>query len=193
MDRRGSVELLAPRARAKGLDLRALAPRFAHGAAWRSRRLRQVLLNLVGNAIKFTEKGEVEVGGSDAVDGDSPRCASTCATPASASRKDRQAAVFESFTQADGSMTRRFGGTGLGPTISRQFVQMMGGRLEGRVSPGKGTTFSFSVTRSAGAGERARGRTLPISAGAHPRARRRHELRGPHRAVVHNGTRASCA
>ena len=103
-------------------------------------RLEQVLINLVGNAIKFTERGSVSIRsrarGADA----EARCCCTSpsSTPASAFAPDRQSEIFEAFTQADGSTTRRYGGTGLGLTISRTLVEMMGGRiwLESDARPG---------------------------------------------------------
>ena len=174
------AELLAPRAQAKALDLLCIAPpglpTVLRGDPGR---LRQVLLNLVGNAIKFTEKGEVEVGVQPlAVDGDSATLRFHVRDTGIGIPKDRQAAVFESFTQADGSMTRRFGGTGLGLTISRQFVQMMGGRLELESEPGKGTTFSFSVTFPLVQASEPEGERLDLG-GAPILVLCRHELRGP--------------
>jgi two-component system sensor histidine kinase/response regulator len=112
-------------------------------------RLRQVIVNLVGNAIKFTEKGEIVVqvaqanpGGGD--DGDVHLRFSVSDTgigiPA-----DKQQHIFEVFSQADASTTRRFGGTGLGLAISRQIVAKMGGQLSVESVPGKGSTFSFTA------------------------------------------------
>ena len=102
-------------------------------------RLRQVLLNLAGNAMKFTEHGGVALdrrAGRLA----RTRSASRCATPASASRRTQQARIFEEFEQADGGTTRKFGGTGLGLAISRRIVERMGGRIAVESAPGQGST-----------------------------------------------------
>ena len=111
-------------------------------------RLRQVLLNLAGNAVKFTERGGVadhrrarRLAGRDH--------ASWCATPASASRPTQQERIFHEFEQADGGVARKFGGTGLGLAISRRIVERMGGRIAVESAPGAGST--FRVTRAAAA------------------------------------------
>ena len=109
-------------------------------------RLTQVLTNLLGNAVKFTEKGRVvlrmeELG----------RSADTITLRISVNdtgiglAEEEQARLFKPFEQADGSITRKYGGTGLGLVICQRFVRMMGGELEVRSEPGKGSTFSFSL------------------------------------------------
>ena len=109
-------------------------------------RLRQVIVNLVGNAIKFTDAGEV------VVEVDVTNQEADFVTLHYAIRDtglgipaDRLSAIFEPFEQADGSMTRRFGGTGLGLTISKTLVEMMGGTIWVESIPGKGSTFHFTV------------------------------------------------
>ncbi|HTR96763.1 MAG TPA: response regulator [Candidatus Acidoferrales bacterium] len=139
--------LLAARAHTKGLELICdVEPGLPPAVEGDPGRVRQVLLNLVGNAIKFTERGEVhvvveavEISRSWALLHFSVRDTGI-GIPA-----ERQAAVFDSFTQADGSMTRRFGGSGLGLTISRQLVELMGGAIELQSEPGVGSTFHFRV------------------------------------------------
>jgi signal transduction histidine kinase/CheY-like chemotaxis protein len=110
-------------------------------------RMQQVLINLVGNAVKFTERGQVslrvtaaERSASDVV----LHC--EVADTGIGVPADRQTAIFEPFTQADGSTTRNYGGTGLGLTISRKLVEMMGGRIWLDSEAGKGATFHFTVT-----------------------------------------------
>jgi signal transduction histidine kinase len=109
-------------------------------------RLQQVLTNLVGNAIKFTERGSVGV--RVELEHASDRDATlrfTVTDTGIGIPADRQSAIFEAFTQADGSTTRRYGGTGLGLTISSRLVTMMGGRLWVDSEPSRGTAFHFTA------------------------------------------------
>ncbi len=109
-------------------------------------RLQQVLLNLAGNAIKFTERGEVVIG-LNLVEAtpDRVRVEFSVRDTGIGIAADRLAAVFEGFTQAESSTTRRFGGTGLGLAISRRLVCLMGGELAVESAPGQGSHFHFSV------------------------------------------------
>ena len=139
----GVVTLLRPRAQEKGLALETrLASDLARGLRGDAGRLRQVLLNLVGNAIKFTEAGfvRIEVEGRLGSDGVVPlRFAvsdSGIGIPEQA-----QALLFREFMQVDPSATRRFGGTGLGLAISRRIVEAMGGEIGLESTPGRGSTF----------------------------------------------------
>jgi len=104
-------------------------------------RLRQILLNLLGNAIKFTERGEVEL--SCERDGDRVRF--KVRDTGIGIAPERQATIFEAFTQADASMSRRFGGTGLGTTIAKQLTELMGGRIWVESTPGIGSTFHVDL------------------------------------------------
>lgn len=109
-------------------------------------RLQQVLLNLLGNAIKFTEFGEVSL--RVTIDARSPgaNIMQFSVTDTGVGIQDAKlGAVFERFTQADSSTTRRFGGTGLGLTISKRIVELMGGRIWVESEIGKGSVFSFSI------------------------------------------------
>jgi PAS domain S-box-containing protein len=139
-----AVELLAPRAQAKGIDVASFVDeRLPATIVGDAARLRQVLLNLAGNAIKFTEHGGVAVivePGEQA--GEivfQVRDSGIGLLP------DDQQRIFLDFEQADGSSTRKFGGTGLGLAISKRIVERMDGRIAVTSEPGAGATFSFTV------------------------------------------------
>jgi PAS domain S-box-containing protein len=128
-----------------GLQLTPAVPRAARGDPGR---LRQVLVNLLGNAVKFTQRGEVVLAvdarsPSDEPDGWLLECAvrdSGIGIPA-----DKQRLIFDAFAQADSSTTRRFGGTGLGLAITRRLVEAMGGEIVVESTPGRGSTFRFTI------------------------------------------------
>ena len=111
---------------------------------WDPGRLRQVLLNLLGNATKFTDLGElaivVDIDRNDPTPGALHFAVSDTGAGIPADRISR---IFDSFTQADASTTRKFGGTGLGLAISKRFVELMGGRIWAESVPGAGTTMHF--------------------------------------------------
>jgi signal transduction histidine kinase len=142
-----TVELLAERAQSKGLELvSALPANLVKHVKGDPLRLGQVLTNLVGNAIKFTERGEVTVSAScveDAANAIALRFEVSDTGPGIS--KEAQGRIFENFTQADGSTTRSYGGTGLGLPISKQLVEMMGGTMQVESAPGVGSTFWFMV------------------------------------------------
>jgi two-component system, sensor histidine kinase and response regulator len=140
---------LALRAHAKGLELACrIAPEVPDALVGDDDRLRQVLMNLVGNAIKFTEHGEVIVNVAldeePGVEGLVLRFGIT--DTGIGIPEDKLRTIFEPFEQVDGSTTRRFGGTGLGLAISSKLVGMMGGRIWVESKPGMGTTFWFTST-----------------------------------------------
>lgn len=109
-------------------------------------RLRQILVNLSGNALKFTHKGEVFLRvGMDEDLGERLKIRFSVADTGIGIPPDKQKTIFESFTQADGSTTRKYGGTGLGTTISKQLVELMGGEISLESIEDKGSTFSFTV------------------------------------------------
>jgi signal transduction histidine kinase/ligand-binding sensor domain-containing protein/CheY-like chemotaxis protein len=143
-----TVEMLAARAATKGIELLCDSPAAALPRVKLDPvRLRQVLVNLGGNAVKFTERGEVilrlELLGSE--DG-SLRVRVAVADTGIGIAPENQARIFEEFAQEDASTTRRFGGTGLGLSIARQLIELMGGHLALSSEPGKGSTFSFELS-----------------------------------------------
>ncbi|HXG10085.1 MAG TPA: response regulator [Gemmataceae bacterium] len=142
-----TLKSLALRAHKKGLeltcDIAADVPELVIGDAGR---LRQVLVNLVGNAIKFTERGEIVVRAELAEGpGDGLRVRFRVTDTGIGIPREKQQAIFEPFSQADGSTTRKYGGTGLGLTISSRLVALMGGRLGVESEPGQGSTFHFDI------------------------------------------------
>ena len=142
-----TADAVALRAHQKGLelivDVDTAVPPALNGDPGR---LRQILVNLLGNAIKFTHQGEVVLSvTSEAPTTEGVVLRFSVRDTGVGIPLDRQAHVFESFTQADGSTTRTYGGTGLGLTISSQLVQLMGGRIWLESEPGRGSTFHFTA------------------------------------------------
>ncbi|MBE2251228.1 MAG: response regulator [Myxococcus sp.] len=137
------MSLFAIAAQRKGLRLsHRLDPAISSMVVGDELRLRQVLTNLLGNAIKFTSRGEVSLDAQRDADG---RVRFTVKDTGIGVKADQQALIFDSFEQGDGSISRRFGGTGLGLAISRRLVELMGGGIEVRSQPGEGSAFFFSV------------------------------------------------
>ena len=141
------VKLLAIKAQKKGLefiyDVRPEVPAVVTGDPARTR---QVLVNLIGNAIKFTENGELEVNvQSEAQSAEEAILHFSVRDTGIGIPVNKQQMIFDSFSQADSTTTRKYGGTGLGLTISAQLVGLMGGRIWVEGDVGKGSTFHFTV------------------------------------------------
>ena len=141
------IEMVAPRAHEKNLSLACeIAPGVSNDLVGDPTRLRQVLLNLLGNAIKFTEAGNVTLKVEPDADGSVPTALRfTVSDTGIGIANDKLINVFERFSQADSSTTRRFGGSGLGLTISKRLVEVMGGRIWVASEVDKGSTFGFVV------------------------------------------------
>src|SRR3989442_4397937 len=143
-----TLEMLSPRAIEKNIELACkISNRMPEQLVGDSNRLRQILLNLVGNAIKFTDAGEVFV----TVERDGEASSEAILTHFVVTDtgigipSDKQRVIFDSFVQADGSMTRRYGGTGLGLAICSQLVQLMNGRIWVESQVGRGSSFHFTL------------------------------------------------
>jgi two-component system, sensor histidine kinase and response regulator len=143
------VALLARPAQAKGLDLIAvIESSVASTASGDPGRIRQVLTNLIGNAVKFTQTGEIivriarEVGGDELSDTD---VRFEISDTGEGIAPEKLTAIFQPFVQADTSTSRRHGGTGLGLAISRQLIELMGGTCGVSSRPGEGSTFWFTI------------------------------------------------
>ena len=142
-----AAKTLALRADEKGLELTCdVAPGIPDQLVGDAARLRQILLNLLGNAVKFTERGDVVVGvEAEHVQEHAVRLRFSVRDTGIGIPKDKQDYIFEVFAQVDGSATRRYGGTGLGLAISQQLLQLMNSRLTVVSEPGGGSVFQFSI------------------------------------------------
>jgi two-component system, sensor histidine kinase and response regulator len=135
-------------ARKKDLELKlTLAPEAAGYFKGAEHRIRQVLTNLLGNAVKFTETGHVELKVYPTESGEIQFDMIDTGIGIDA---DRLESIFDPFTQADATMSRRFGGTGLGTTISKQLVELMGGRIRASSKIGQGSCFSVILPLAEG-------------------------------------------
>ena len=154
------VELMAPRAHAKGIEIAAFVDdRLGADVAGDGPRLRQVLLNLAGNAVKFTERGGVAIVAEPGAQPD--QVTFQVRDTGVGIAVDAQARIFQEFEQADGGSTRRHGGTGLGLAISQRIVERMGGRITVESAPGAGATFAFTIALPAAGSSAAAPPTWP--------------------------------
>ncbi|SCY39538.1 hybrid sensor histidine kinase/response regulator [Desulfoluna spongiiphila] len=142
------VELLLLRAHAQGNELSVVISEATHThLRGDPTRLRQVLTNLIGNAVKFTEKGSVVVRAATTPAGDNTVELNVSVEDTGIGIRPRdRLKLFKPFSQADGSTTRKYGGSGLGLAISMEIISLMGGRLDCESEPGRGSRFFFTVT-----------------------------------------------
>nr|WP_246221622.1 ATP-binding protein [Marichromatium bheemlicum] len=176
----GTLKPLGTQAAAKGVELvLELSPRLPRHRVGDPARLRQVLVNLCDNAIKFTAAGEIRVSLETAVSAPAEWLVLTVADTGIGIPPEQVGGIFEAFGQADVSITRRYGGTGLGLSITARLVALMGGRIEVQSEPGQGSCFrvELPLPRDAGVGAsddddapRLHGRALVVE--PHPLARR---------------------
>ena len=142
-----AIEILAMKANEKGLELAChLSPDVPHALVGDANRLHQILINLISNAIKFTDDGSVTVRVTQDPEVPTPGAIRFSVSDTGIGiPHDKLASIFESFTQAHTSTTRKYGGTGLGLTISRRITELMNGRIWVESIPGKGSTFHSCV------------------------------------------------
>jgi PAS domain S-box-containing protein len=141
-----AAEILAQRAQDKGLEIACFIPDLSFNLRGDPGRLRQILVNLLGNAIKFTQQGEIVVRAEPVEETASHLSIHFAVQDTGIGIPlERQAMIFNRFTQADGSTTRQYGGTGLGLTISKQLVEAMGGTIGVESAPRSGSTFWFEL------------------------------------------------
>jgi len=142
-----TLKIVAPQAHDKGLELvYQVDPGVPETLVGDPGRLSQVVLNLVGNAVKFTERGEIAVRARVESRSDTEVVVHVAVSDTGIGiAADRQAKIFDAFTQADSSTTRRYGGTGLGLAICRRLVELMGGRIWVESESGQGSVFHFTV------------------------------------------------
>jgi PAS domain S-box-containing protein len=148
------VDFFGEAANKKGLELRRhLLPDTIHHLKGDPHRLRQIMINLTGNAVKFTDRGRVTVTvGTEETDDESVLFTCSVSDTGIGISSEARATIFAAFAQEDSSITRRFGGTGLGLTIARQLTEMMGGDITVESEPGKGSMFRFTARLARQAG-----------------------------------------
>jgi signal transduction histidine kinase len=140
------IDSMAEKAHSKGLVLLAhLSPGVSTSVTGDPNRLRQILTNLLGNALKFTHSGEILLSVRNHESGKAGRLEFTVSDTGIGIPTEKLETIFDDFTQADASLTRKYGGTGLGLGISRRLAEAMGGGMTVSSRPGEGSTFRFSV------------------------------------------------
>jgi signal transduction histidine kinase/CheY-like chemotaxis protein len=143
------AEMISVRAYKKGLEMPLrISSEVPECVIGDPERLRQILINLLGNAVKFTESGQIFLDlrvDSDSSEDNKAKVIFAVKDTGIGIAQEKQKQIFDSFTQADASSTRKYGGTGLGLTISKQLVELMGGKIWLKSSPGLGSTFYFSL------------------------------------------------
>jgi signal transduction histidine kinase/CheY-like chemotaxis protein len=164
---REMIEPFALRARERGVKMEAdVAAEVPDALVADWGRLRQTLVNLVSNAVKFTERGEIVLAirfASDAGRDQETRLHFSVRDTGIGIAADKQKTIFAAFTQADGSATRRYGGTGLGLAICAQLVDLMGGRIWVESEPGTGSTFHFTACLNLASATRVEGGLAPLA------------------------------
>ena len=161
-----AIEILAMRANEKGLELAChLSPDVPCSLIGDPNRLHQILVNLISNAIKFTERGSVTLEVTNDAHGEGPGVLHFAVSDTGIGiPQDKLAAIFERFTQADKSIARQYGGTGLGLTISKQLAELMQGRIWAESVRGHGSTFHCVVRLGVGSGPKALPRAIDLHA-----------------------------
>ncbi len=160
------VELTAPQARAKGIGLLVrLVPGCQTSLRGDRARLRQILINLLGNAVKFTAAGEIVLTAGNHPSGERGHLELSVSDTGIGIPANKIETIFRDFEQADSSTTRQFGGTGLGLSISRRLVERMGGALSAVSEVGKGSTFRFDVRLECPAGSEKASVLRPMAGG----------------------------
>ena len=153
-----SADIISFPIQSKGLEMLLNIPSYLPRFVWVDEiRLKQVLINLLSNAAKFTENGEIELKIEilkyEPSESEHIMCRFSVRDTGIGIREDKQNKIFEAFLQEDGSTTKKYGGTGLGLTISNKLLGMMGSRLQLKSSPGAGSTFFFDLAMRSEPGE----------------------------------------